>query len=818
MSKNPYAPILHTGYYDHYSEETVASFAKWCAEQGYAGFSMEGKSKVRVTDIDSWIERYMNTTSMGVRLAEENGIDAWLFDEWGYPTGTAAGKTMKDHPEYQSKTLHISTDLVLKAGQTVSVPVPEHFVAASVWPTGRFGAGAPLAGKTPVPLYPQDGFITYTASAVERLVIVSWEFDSTRTVGIFLTDLTQPEYATLDLMNYEAVAFFLTQMHERYLEPFGKLWGKTFKGFFYDEPFLSFPFPYTFDIFEEFKAVKGYDITPEIPALVAVRNNYTAVMDYRDVCTKRMAKAFLGQMSDWCHAHGVEMVGHQDLDHNARTLNSNSGNFFHNAVYNDAPGVDYIWNQINSREFCDYPRFAGSARRLLGKKHATSESFAAAGRSLFPDQMRFALEHQILRGIDRFFLMYTEPEIPEGGATTPVGQGHQQSDMFGKALNHRVALVNRMVNEAKPAANAAVFLPMNDIFWRNLQLSGPGSVNRSPYIWDKVDRIAKELCYSLCDFDYIWEEAIQELPLENGALITPDGQRIDTILICGAVTITKESLEKLNRFIAQGGKVFGVGGKVLGLDNIPLYADGYEAAKAVSHRLIKDGAASINFAHRISEDREYFFLLNENDNSCETTISFPDEGFLSEFDFESESFKAVDNKHASLRFAPRQLRIFSLSEKPEAVCAEVPGAAVALENWQLTLSDGSAVSGEVLGDWRKWEDPCFTGVLTYKTTFTLSEACELLLDLGKVCYAARIRVDGVEKLVPFSPFTAKLSLEAGEHTLEVDVMNTDANQYIGTPEREAATSGDRHQEMYEHDRFRLESGLFGPVSYRVMKK
>ena len=45
MSNNPYAPILHTGYANTYSEETVEKFTDWCAKQGFSGFSMEGKSK-----------------------------------------------------------------------------------------------------------------------------------------------------------------------------------------------------------------------------------------------------------------------------------------------------------------------------------------------------------------------------------------------------------------------------------------------------------------------------------------------------------------------------------------------------------------------------------------------------------------------------------------------------------------------------------------------------------------------------------------------------------------------------------------------------
>ena len=823
MSNNPYAPILHTGYANTYSEETVEKFTDWCAKQGFSGFSMEGKSKAPTDEIDQWIETYLTSTAYGVKHAAKHGLDAWLFDEWGYPTGTAAGKTMKDHPEFQSKTLHLSMDLVLQPGQTVTLPVPEHFLAAAVWPTGRFGPAMPLPGTASEQLLPENGQITHTAKAVERLAVVTWEFVSTRTIGIFKNDPTKPEYGTLDLLSREAVAFFLTQMHERYVQPYEGHWGGSFKGFFYDEPFLSYPVPYTFDILDEFKMQKGYDLTPFLPEMMCsigtMRADRVHLSDYRYVCTKRMAEAFIGQMADWCHSHGVELVGHQDLDHSARGLNTNSGNYFHNSAYSDAPGVDYIWNQIHCGDFCDYPRFAGSARRLLGKQHAISESFAATGRSLYPDQMRYAMEHQALRGIDRFYLMIVDPDPHEGGFFGPLSQGHPQSEIFGKMLNHRIAVTNRMLNEASPCAETAIYLPMQDIYLQNLLLTDPASTSLYPHIWDRVDAIAKALCYSQCDYDYIWDDAVLELPLEDGAFVTPKGQRIRTLLISQGTNLSEPISNRLNEFLSQGGKILSVGGQISALaGKLPLYATAKDAAAAVPHRITAETECAVSLTHRKSDDREYFFLLNEDRDSCQTVVHFPEEGFLSEYDFETEEFRAVEGYHPTLSFTPMQLRIFSITARKEALPA-LPsgGTAVSLTDWKLTLSDGSTVdAGDVLGDWRRWEDPCYSGILIYRTEFHLDKDCRIRLDLGKVCYAARIRVDGVEYPVPFAPFTKVLELAAGSHSLEVDVLNTGANDLIGTPERELVKGADSRASMYEHDRFRLESGLFGPVTYTVI--
>ena len=90
-----------------------------------------------------------------------------------------------------------------------------------------------------------------------------------------------------------------------------------------------------------------------------------------------------------------------------------------------------------------------------------------------------------------------------------------------------------------------------------------------------------------------------------------------------------------------------------------------------------------------------------------------------------------------LSFTPMQLRIFSITARKEMLSALPSGVtAVKLTDWELTLSDGSTVdAGDVLGDWRRWEDPCYSGILTYRTEFHLDKDCRIRLDLGKVCYA-----------------------------------------------------------------------------------
>ena len=127
-----YAPILHTGFAENYTPEQMANFVRLLDERGYSGFSAEGKSSKGPTeDIDGWIDGYMNGVEYACRESEARGLDVWIFDEWGYPTGTAAGKVMAEHPEWRSKALHCAIDMIVEEGQTVSVTAPPHLLAAA---------------------------------------------------------------------------------------------------------------------------------------------------------------------------------------------------------------------------------------------------------------------------------------------------------------------------------------------------------------------------------------------------------------------------------------------------------------------------------------------------------------------------------------------------------------------------------------------------------------------------------------------------------------------------------------------------------------
>ncbi len=814
-----YAPILHTGFSENYTEEQMESFVRLVDERGYSGFSVEGKSAsgpVPKDKIGDWIDGYMRGLGYACREAEARGLDVYIFDEWGYPTGTAAGLSMRGRPDLRSKKLHLSLDMIIEEGQTVSVTAPAHLLAAAAWHVGRNVFAGPAGGYEAVPV--RDGRLEYTAHHKRcRLAAVSWEYDTTRTVGVFASDPEDDAQCTLDLLSREAVSSLLSVMHEEYYRRLGKYFGGTIRGFFYDEPFVSFPLPYTFGIIDEFIKLKGYDPTERLPLLAACGGGQL-FSDWRDVATTMLADVFFGTLSDWCHSHGVEFLGHQDLDHDVRSTNSVSGDFFKNNKYSDAPGVDYIWAQIRPGHTADYPRLAGSFRRMTGKAHALSESFAAVGRCLTPDYMRWAAEYQAMRGIDRFFFMIAAPEGGRGYGT-PLDFSSPLSENFARDVNMHISRAVKLLSEGKPAADAALYVPRGAISAE----FPPARPNRvSLHLpWEWFNDTAEAMLYAHIDFDYIWDDIFAASEVcGDGALAVPSGQRIRTVVIPAVSALPEAVADKLRTMRDRGAELLFVSFAPSGFVGERVLTYPSDVGKYLASRSPLRGEGRVSSAVRVAADgSKYWLFLNESNDEYEGELTLPEKlpfPYVEKYDFVTGEWRAAGDV---LRLPPLGISAVRAGGKEALPFAdEDVSASVPVTGWRVTLPCGDVLALEAdadgrLPDWRTFAG-AYAGVMTYEASVEVGGDGEYLLSLGCVYHAAAVKIDGGEAVkVPFPPYEAKIRLGRGRHVLSVTVLNAEAAAYLGTPEAEEKSRADgSFREIFENDRDYVGSGLIGPVT------
>ena len=490
-----------------------------------------------------------------------------------------------------------------------------------------------------------------------------------------------------DYLSPEAVRQFIDWTHEQYKKYIGDEFGKTVLGFRGDEPDFAYT-PWTPKMVEEFTARKGYDPTPWLASLLTrtqtVRERRFRA-DYWDVWSDLFALNFFQQQAQWCEANGLAHITHLNNDHNMPVCIRAEGNFFRDLSRVQVPGVDAIWNQIWPETVNDYPKFASSVSHAYGKPRAFSESFAAYNTPPSIPQAKYAVDYQVVRGINFFEFMFWMAGSERANWMTDPGM---------KPLNDYTNRATYLMALGEPGARIGVYYPTST-FWLNDQ-----SVNA-----DLVE-MAELLLRHQRDFDWLDDDAFREaLTLGHGCFENRSGQRYETLIIPSCDVISEAAFERIRNFAASGGKVLFWGRKPTMLAGrsfldpkpLPDTPDWWEEPSASwtatvegampapemrilpgpQARMMRDprrpgpveepATYAVRYTRRVLPDGVLYFLFNEGEKDAVFEAEFDAAGTVREWDAMSGEVRTVpagtaDGKvRLSLRLAHWESKIISIS-------------------------------------------------------------------------------------------------------------------------------------------------------------
>ena len=317
------------------------------------------------------------------RKCVENGIMPWLYDEGGWPSGSACGRTVIEYPEAKT-TLLKKRSVTLKAGE--SLAKSERHIAL-------------FDGKRRLPEdYVAEGEITLT------------EYFGG-------PDEITPHF--LDYTDRKMTEVFLGNTYEPYKRLFGDLFGHTIPLMFTDEPGLKRGI-LPKRLFELFSEEYGYDLRDYIYVIDGLgesaegEDEIRARIDYLRLVGELFYRNTFEPISRWCEENGIAYSGHLMAD-NYPEAGARQGYYSIMRAMRafTIPGVDVIWEQIRypyggrlpydeeeTAKMPFYPRIAPSAARQRGRNLALTESIGIYGDGITPDEIRFVTNYQIVRGIN----------------------------------------------------------------------------------------------------------------------------------------------------------------------------------------------------------------------------------------------------------------------------------------------------------------------------------------------------------------------------------------------------------------------------------
>ena len=465
---------------------------------------------------DYLTDEFMRLVREAAEYALSIGMNVWMYDEGGWPSGGACGRTVEKHPRMirkalcaREETLPAETAYLLKAND----------VAAFTAENGAL-----------------------------RRVKPGERFPEKRTLTVYGVRLG--EGWTTDSLQDGIGQAFVEETHERYAKFMGDLFPRV-PFMFTDEPGTgSFPWPDGFA--EKFLSRFGYDLRDHLPALFSLSEDASGMdararEDYRALQGELFRANYMKPIHDWCRRNGVRFTGHLDIDHMTDGCMAHGyGTVLQQLREFDVPGVDVIWRQIDipkdGKPACYegngfFERFASSAAAQTGGTLAVTESFGVYGASLTGRLARFVILHQLARGVNVFNFMclsYT----PEN-ALALVERPEYVEEMPGffhlRGLNDFTARASWLMQLGAPAARAALYFPARDIW---------AGGTRAKNAIDGFERLGQALERAQVDFDILDEEGLG-MAVRDGNALTLGLARYETVLVPRGATLPDALREKL---------------------------------------------------------------------------------------------------------------------------------------------------------------------------------------------------------------------------------------------------------------------------------
>jgi len=682
-------------------------------------------------------EDYFDLVSFAMREAERRGITTWIYDEGGWPSGGACGHTVRENPD-AAFTLLEKRELTLECDQRYEK---------------RADSVALYDGKRRLP----DDYIssrnhTYTEYYLRTFIENGNRIDNT---------------------SETAIDTFIENTYEKYKEAVGDLFGEQMPLFFTDEPgCLRNTIPT--GGFEKFKEKFGYDL----------RDYLYVIEDYGSECESEEEKraridffTLIGELSrentyrklhDWCEKNGVYFSGHLDLDNRPwGAMGKGYFSFLDQLRLFHVPGIDVIWEQIRypygGREPLDsetlgmgfFPRLAPSAARQEGRNLALTETFSIYGDAVTPEEIKFALNFQAIRGINVFNFL-----------TLPYGKSRCAALMMRPALcpekpgfynmkhiNEYYGRLSYLLRLGKPEGDTALYHPIRDY------CADPATMDDATAAYKRsgTELEEKNIAFDIIDDGVIRDARVTEKGLAIGGAVYAH------IVVPECRYMPEDVKAKIAPFLGEGD---------------PIYTP-------------KSG--KLRFMTRALDNGRLWFIFNEGIDTATEELDIADGRRLYRIDVASG--KITEESVCSPTLLCGDIAVYLVTDdriEADATHSEVRAAREvtgfkAISYKRFTVDHFGIHSSERQG--APGLDESFSGEVTYYAPYELPDepkAGEVYrLRLEDTSVSASVRIDGkVVCDLGLLPMVTELDgsqlLRRGE--IEITVANTAANELVAKEE------------------------------------
>ncbi len=498
-------------------------------------------------------EEHWRAFVRAVGEAKKAGMSLWLYDEKGYPSGTAGGLTMQGHPDWAARGMLISD--AMTNGESVDFAVPPgRILLSAAYPV----TNGVLDRQRAVPLTVENGHVHWLPPRPGRWHAMVITEDAIYE-GTHAANSLGDKLPYINLLQPEPTARFLELTHDAYARRLGNDLGKCFVSTFTDEPSLMSlylrPMPYRVlpwsqNLEAEFRRRRGYDLRDILPLLADGQGPAAekARYDFWRTVSELVSGNFFGQIQQWCSRHHILSGGHLLLEEGLTMHVPLYGDFFRCVRRLDAPSIDCL-TSIPSEVPWHIARMIGSVADLEGRTVTMCETsdHVQVWRSEGDTRpIRVVTEGEIRGTCNRLML---------GGINT-ITSYYRFLDLSGaqlRRLNEYVGRCCTMLAGGHQVADIAVLYPVESAWVRFRPSRHMVSEAGAALKVETAFRSASETLFrAQRDFTYVDSKAIVDSTVSKGYLVHGN-LRWRVVILPRTDTLPLAAWQKLDAFVRSGG-------------------------------------------------------------------------------------------------------------------------------------------------------------------------------------------------------------------------------------------------------------------------
>lgn len=551
----------------------------------------------------------------------------------------------------------------------------------------------------------------------------------------------------INTIDHDAVRYFIDQIYEPHYAHYKDDFGKTFAGFFSDEPEIgsfggeyghdanigkfNMKMPWSQTLHERLKELWGSEFAENLMALWTTpdRNsneNKSGLcrMQFADIAARLYGENFCEQIGDWCRQHGVEYIGHVIEDGGMHAhMGIGAGHYFHALWGQDMAGIDVVLQQIRpGLDDCKFhsvggnlgyhgelyhyalAKLAASLAHMDSKKkgRALCEVFGAYGWAEGLKLMKWLLDHMLVNGINYFvphaFSMkdFPDPDCPPHF----YARGMNPQFPYFKNLMEYCNRVSHLISNGVHIPAVAVVYPAEQE-WAGEYLP--------------VEAIGKQLLRNQIDYEILPTDVLLTMTVVEGKLKW-ENEQVPVLILSGSRCITKMLADWLCKAAEKGLKIVVVGQKPLAMDSNGILREWTSQIKDNLTICEQEDLADILYSFGIGEIKtkkyepwlryyhykhqngEFWLFMNQSETEeIHTSLCFED-GMMDSYKMDKESicwYQAWENtvepcewdeKHdLSLQLVPGEMKVLYMGD-----CT--PYAKILAEKQELMKLKKAAVS------------------------------------------------------------------------------------------------------------------------------